>query len=112
MIGRGSTPTLTFGVKDLDGNYIDLRNWNVVNFYLSNKDDDLQKGQSTCLVIDKSRMAFNDDNKASFVLTQEETLSLTFPKVYYQVRAKLDDKSIITNIASTLVAKILKGGEI
>lgn len=101
---RGTTPTITLELSD--GNQlIDLSGYDIV--IISIKDAD---GQIIDLV--KSRLTFTDDTKIEATLTQEETLALKAGRLQVQIRARLNDMSIASEVVRCGLEDIIKPGVI
>lgn len=82
---RGSTPTITLNIFDLD-----LTNVDIVQVTL--KQDDIE------IVKNNSDIKFNTDNtELSFKLTQEDSLSFHVGKAKVQCKFKFKDGSVIVS---------------
>jgi hypothetical protein len=96
---RGTTPTITITTD------IDLTE--ASNFYLTFKQGDRIAFEKTI-----EDVTITGDT-VSVWLTQKETLALLDDRiVIFQIRATLGDQKVASNIMSTNVDAILKGGEI
>lgn len=96
---RGTTPTLTISTD------IDLTE--ASNFYLTFKQGDRVIFEKTL-----DDVTITEDS-VSVWLSQAETLALKDGKmVSFQIRATLGDQKVASNIMTSPVGEILKGGEI
>lgn len=97
---RGSTPTVTIAVENVDLNKVD-------NIQITLKQDNvLIVKNSTDISIDK-------DNKIiGFSLTQKETLSLSVNIVQIQCKFKIGEVVIVSDISKVPVDDVLNEEEI
>lgn len=96
---RGTTPTLTISTD------IDLTE--ASNFYLTFK-----QGDRVCFEKTLDDVTITEDT-VSVWLSQAETLALKDGRmVSFQIRATLGDQKVASNIMTSPVGEILKGGEI
>lgn len=104
MITRGTTPTVIFNLKNEEGEVIDLSNYTI---YITIKDV-----QDRTVELSNNRITFNNDFSFEAILTQEETLKLSYGRLKVQLRAKKEDIAIASTISFCNLQDILKGGEI
>lgn len=98
---RGTTPTLNFIFE------YNLENFDITAFYLT-----FMQGSKTILEKELSELEVKE-NVVTVKLTQEETLSMeSNTPIYIQARLKIQDVAYATNIISTSLKSILKGGVI
>lgn len=96
---RGTTPTITIST--------DISLVEASNFYLTFK-----QGDRVCFEKELDDVTITEDS-VSVWLNQTETLALKDGRmVSFQIRATLGDQKVASNVMTSPVGEILKGGEI